>query len=481
MTHEQVAPHMARFLHMLDGMFRRYGASDGAAEPAAGCRGRDAPAPVRPPLPASAARYGAGGEAAPLRDRDVDPEGTLADIYSDAVMQHVDAAGETLPSTNSQPSYVLWLLHLLDLQPGQRVLEIGSGSGWLAAVIARLVGEAGQVTGIEIIPELAEQSRADLAGLGLGTVTVTATDGAAGFPAGAPFDRVMITAATWALPAVLFRQVAEGGLVLAPVELRGGGCQVSVLRRGGAGFVAQHAVAGWFVPLLGPGQDRPALRLTLADSPFWDEVGVLPSQRTKLPLGTGPDGVGGAVMAFRAFLGRVAPGFTIFGSGEPPEQRPWLPAEPFGIADAARRSVALWRSGELLGYGDPSALQAVLRAYADWTSCGMPGLAGFGLHIVRSAAATAGRTPGVGGDARRDSAGLAAAARGGGLAGPPGIRPRQNEGSARKMGGGKRSGGQAPQPSSLQGAPAPRRSSPTPHIGSAQAAWIATPRRGGSR
>ncbi len=386
MTHEQVAPHMARFLHMLDGMFRRYGASDGLPN-----RLRDAVAATPRHLFVHRFRIGgalrAGGEAAPLRDRDVDPEGTLADIYSDAVMQHVDAAGETLPSTNSQPSYVLWLLHLLDLQPGQRVLEIGSGSGWLAAVIARLVGEAGQVTGIEIIPELAEQSRADLAGLGLGTVTVTATDGTAGFPAGAPFDRVMITAATWALPAVLFRQVAEGGLVLAPVELRGGGCQVSVLRRGGAGFVAQHAVAGWFVPLLGPGQDRPALRLTLADSPFWDEVGVLPSQRTKLPLGTGPDGVGGAVMAFRAFLGRVAPGFTIFGSGEPPEQRPWLPAEPFGIADAARRSVALWRSGELLGYGDPSALQAVLRAYADWTSCGMPGLAGFGLHIVRSAAA----------------------------------------------------------------------------------------------
>jgi protein-L-isoaspartate(D-aspartate) O-methyltransferase len=59
-------------------------------------------------------------------------------------MRHVDAAGELLPSSNSQPSYVLWLRHLLDPKPGQTVLEIGSGSGWLAAVMGRPVGSAGR-------------------------------------------------------------------------------------------------------------------------------------------------------------------------------------------------------------------------------------------------------------------------------------------------------------------------------------------------
>ena len=267
-TPEQVAVHMARFLDMLDAAFRRYGGPDGLPE-----RFRNAVEAT--PRHMFVHRFHLSG--GPLRDRidegasrdnDADPIRELADIYSDAVMIHVDAAGERLPSTNSQPSYVLWLLDQLDLRPGQRVLEIGSGSGWLAAAMAQLVGKGGHVTGMEIIPELAAQSQADLERLGIDNVSVLAADGAQGHAAGAPFDRVMITAASWDLPLVLFDQVAEGGRVLVPVELRGGGCQVTVLRREGERFVAGRAVPGWFVPLLGPGQQRPALRVALAELPF---------------------------------------------------------------------------------------------------------------------------------------------------------------------------------------------------------------------
>ena len=385
---EHVAPHMARFLAMLDAAFRRYGTPDGLPE-----RFRHAVAATPRHLFVHRFRLGGGPlqdrtDEGSLRDNDADPAGDdLADIYSDAVMTHVDAAGERLPSTNSQPSYVLWLLHLLDLQPGQRVLEIGSGSGWLAAVMARLVGEGGQVTGIEIIPELAAQSRGDLASLGLGHVSVLATDGAQGHPAGAPYDRVMITAAVWNLPAMLFEQLAEGGRVLVPVELRGGGCQVTVLRREEDGLVAERAVPGWFVPLVGPGQKRPRLRLDLAEVPFWGEIGGSDPRRVPLPLVSGlGDAASDAVAAFRAFLGRTAAGFTVFGGGEPPEQRPWLPAEPFGIVDEAGRSVALWRDGELLGYGGACAMRSLAQAYANWASCGLPGLAGLGLRVVRGAA-----------------------------------------------------------------------------------------------
>jgi protein-L-isoaspartate(D-aspartate) O-methyltransferase len=390
-TPEEVAPHMAQFLDMLDIAFRRYGALDGLPE-----RFRDAVAATPRHMFVHRFRLSGGPlrdrvDEGALRDNDADPIGELADIYSDAVMIHVDASGGRLPSTNSQPSYVLWLLHLLDLQPGQRVLEIGSGSGWLAAVMARLVGKGGHVTGVEIIPGLAAQSQADLARLGTDNVSVLAADGAEGHAAGAPFDRVMTTAASWDLPAVLFDQVAEGGRALVPVELHGGGCQVTVLRREGERFVAERAVEGWFVPLRGRGQERPALRVALAELPFWEEISGLPPRRVPLPLAMGWDGAAGsAVIAFRAFLGRTAAGFAIFSEGDPPEPRPWLPAEPFGILNQSERSVALWSRGELLAYGGASAMRALAQAYADWTSYGLPGLAGFALQVVRIGSAPVG-------------------------------------------------------------------------------------------
>jgi protein-L-isoaspartate(D-aspartate) O-methyltransferase len=382
---EQVAPHMARFLDMLDTAFRRCGAPDGLPER---FRSAVAAAPrhmfVHRFLLRDLSWHNRISED-DIRNSDADPLGELTHIYSDAVMNHVNASGEALPSTNSQPSYVLWLLEMLDLRPGQRVLEIGSGSGWLAAVMAQLVGAGGHVTGIEIIPELVVQSRADLGRLGIANVSLLEADGAEGHAADAPFDRVIITAACWDLPVILFDQVAEGGCVLVPVELRGGGCQVTVLRRDGEIFTAERAVPGWFVPLRGAGQQRPKLRIALAELSFWDEISRLPARRIPLPLTIGPEGAAGsAVIAFRAFLGRTNKGFAIFGDGEPPEPRPWLPAEPFGIVDQEEPSVALWSGGEVLAYGGESAMRALVQSYADWASYGLPGLAGFTLHVVRT-------------------------------------------------------------------------------------------------
>jgi predicted O-methyltransferase YrrM len=95
-----------------------------------------------------------------------------------------------------QAADVLWLLHLLGREPGQAVLEIGSGSGWFAAVMGRLVDPAGKVVGIELIAGLAQQSRTDLEGVGVGNVEIVTEDGALGHGAGASYDRAVITAAT---------------------------------------------------------------------------------------------------------------------------------------------------------------------------------------------------------------------------------------------------------------------------------------------
>ena len=316
----------------------------------------------------------------PLCDSGADPAQSLPEIYSDAVMRHVNAAGAPLPSSNSQPSYILYLLHLLSLEPGQSVLEIGSGSGWLAAVMARLVGPQGRVIGIELIPGLARQSRADLAALKVENVAIISGDGTNGHEAGAPYDRAIITAATWDVPASLFDQVAEGGLILVPIEQRGGhGCSVTVLRRQGAALVAERAVPGWFVPLLGAGQDR--ADVSVEEPPEQDATA-----RFALPLGVpGAFAPTAAAMQFRAFLGRTEPGFVTCAQSGEDDWRPDTPLPPFGIRDGA--ALALWRAGEIVSYGDRRAASSLARAYANWAALGLPGLSAFQVEIYRAEAA----------------------------------------------------------------------------------------------
>jgi len=390
-SENDTSTHIAQFIAMLDDAFRRYGVPEGLPP-----RLRDA---VRAtPRHAFVHRFRTGD--GPLQDLDAEPDRTLPVVYSDQVMRHVDAAGELLPSSNSQPSYVLWLLHLLGLESGQAVLEIGSGSGWLAAIMGRLVGPAGKVIGIELIPDLAEQSRMDLERLSIGNVEIVTGDGVRGHPApaGVPYDRAIITAATWDLPAVLFDQVTDGGRILVPIELRdGSGCEVTVLRRQGAVLVAEHTVPGWFVPLLGAGQGRGEAYRPLESLPFWSEVCGEPSTRRSLLLGALPGGGPSPVATqFRAFLGRTESGMALFAPRADAEWRPWLPVAPsrrptppFGLVDESDRSVALWDAGELVGYGGPAAAVRLARAYAHWAAFGLPGMGAFGLEIHRVDAAPA--------------------------------------------------------------------------------------------
>lgn len=355
---------------MLDRSFRQFGA-------AAGLPPRFSDAVIAVPRDRFVHRFRVGDGA--LLDRDADPAGTLPLIYSDEVMRHVGPHGELLPSSNSQPSYILFLLQLLDLAAGHRVLEIGSGSGWLAAVMAKLVGPAGRVSGVELLPDLAAQSRTDLASLAIGNLEVVTGDGAFGHPGGAPFDRAIITAATWDLPVALFDQVAPGGRILVPVELRSGdGCDVTVLQHRGDAFVAERAVPGWFVPLQGAQQTRGA---ALETPPRGD-----PEARCGLPLGMlGPHGPMPVAAQFRAFLGRTEPGFVSLPSTRSMAQGGKLP--PFGIADPEDGSLALWQSGEIARHGGPRAAKRLARAYASWAELGLPGLAAFQLEIHRAEAA----------------------------------------------------------------------------------------------
>lgn len=120
--------------------------------------------------------------------------------------------------TNSQPSTVAAMLRLLDVRPGQLVLDVGSGSGWTTALLADLVGSDGQVIGVERIPRLVETSRAALAGFDRPWAQVRrAEPDVLGAPGHAPFARILVSAEASELPEELVDQLAPDGVMVVPV------------------------------------------------------------------------------------------------------------------------------------------------------------------------------------------------------------------------------------------------------------------------
>lgn len=117
----------------------------------------------------------------------------------------------------SQPSTVMIMLKALELKAGHTVFEVGAGVGYQAALISRIIGLKGKLVTTDIIPELVQLTRKNLAVLGLSNVTVLESDGSEGCSAQAPFDRIIITAACPTIPQPLIDQLKEKGIVLAPV------------------------------------------------------------------------------------------------------------------------------------------------------------------------------------------------------------------------------------------------------------------------
>ena len=144
------------------------------------------------------------------------PQVEAAQAYQDrAIVTKSDARG--LPvSSSTQPAMMAIMLEQLELAAGQRVLEIGTGTGYNAAVIATIVGEAGAVVTIDIEPDVVDQARASLAAAGFAGVTVVRGDGADGVPGLAPYDRIIVTAGAWDLAPRWRAQLGAGGRIVLP-------------------------------------------------------------------------------------------------------------------------------------------------------------------------------------------------------------------------------------------------------------------------
>jgi protein-L-isoaspartate(D-aspartate) O-methyltransferase len=192
------------------------------------------------------------GDAAVLRAMDDVPRehfveaGERAAAYADQALPI--ACGQTI----SQPYVVAYMAEQLALRPHHRVLEVGTGSGYQAAMLSRLARE---VVSIERYRTLADQARARLAALGFDNVEVVVGDGFAGVPGKAPFDRILVTAAAETVPQTLTDQLADDGVMLLPLGPQHGSQHIIKVTKSQTGIARENLIPVRFVPLL-PGQAK---------------------------------------------------------------------------------------------------------------------------------------------------------------------------------------------------------------------------------
>jgi protein-L-isoaspartate(D-aspartate) O-methyltransferase len=180
------------------------------------------------------------------------PDVDLERVYSGAAIptRHSDKGDPV--SSSSEVAIMALMLDALRLERGQRVLEIGAGTGYNAAILAELVGVENVVT-LEIDPEIADEARAHLRAAGYDTLRVEAVDGWMGWSDGAPYARIELTAATSDVSPHWMDQLGEGGVLLAPLLLRPNAQVLVALRKRGDTLESVSVFAGGFMWLRGVG------------------------------------------------------------------------------------------------------------------------------------------------------------------------------------------------------------------------------------
>jgi len=192
------------------------------------------------------------GDAAVLRAMDQVPR----EHFVQAEFVDSAYADQALPiacgQTISQPYVVAYMTEQLSLEPHHRVLEVGTGSGYQAAVLSRLARE---VISVERYRTLAQAARIRLSTLGYNNVEVQVGDGLKGVPERAPFDRIIVTAAAESIPDSLTEQLGEGGIMVLPLGPHNGPQHLLKVTRTEAGLKQEELIGVRFVPLL-PGTAR---------------------------------------------------------------------------------------------------------------------------------------------------------------------------------------------------------------------------------
>ena len=182
------------------------------------------------------------------------PSATIEDAYADRSVTTKPGSDRPL-SCASQPTIVATMLEQLDARPGDRILEVGAGTGYNAALLAELVGKTGEVTTIDIYPDVAEQARHALAATGYSNVRVIAGDGALGDPARAPYDRIIVAVGPGDIPPAWIDQLAPSGRLVVPLQWRGQARSIAFDHDAGHLRSESSQLCG-FIPMFGQTAER---------------------------------------------------------------------------------------------------------------------------------------------------------------------------------------------------------------------------------
>ena len=177
------------------------------------------------------------------------PQADLAAAYADRpVFIRWDA--ETPISSSTQPTMMAIMIEQLCLEPGNRVLEIGAGTGYNAAILARIVGDTGNVVTVDIDQDIVDEAAANLSETGFHNVTCVCGDGFEGVPTGQPYDRIIVTVGAYDVSPHWVDQLKDGGILVAPLWFRGANLSVALQKRDGE-LTGLSASPCTFIPIRG--------------------------------------------------------------------------------------------------------------------------------------------------------------------------------------------------------------------------------------
>ena len=277
----------------------------------------------------------------------------------------------------SQPSLVLAMINKLQLQTGHRVFEIGTGSGWNATLMARIVGGNGAVYSTDIIPEMVASAREVCQELGLDNVKLFTQDGGNGLPEDALFDRIIFTVGTHDIPWALVDQLREGGLMLVVIQNPGGGGDsLFLLEKGGDQLNSREAEPCHFASMQGISENPGIAPVDVSNWSAWE---TLWKQKIRqIPYYWGGKGLSEFIYrteGVRAFLGIVEPHFRLFVFSEGEDKG------GFGLVAPDQQSAVIATSGAITAYGQHDLIDRMLDLIREWVTQGMPVLANFQLEI----------------------------------------------------------------------------------------------------